>query len=64
MRAKAKYYVELRGWTSEQDHRLKWHANYEAESRADAFRRARLDATGICHAPPAGVVRVLALVPA
>ena len=50
---KAKYYVELRGWTSESNHALKWRGSYEADSKADAFRRARLDATGICHTSPA-----------
>ena len=46
---KAKYYVELRGWTSEKDHTLKWIASYEADSPADAMRRARIDARMICR---------------
>lgn len=46
---KAKYYVEHRGWTSEKNHALKWHGVYEADSRTEALRVARLDATDICQ---------------
>ena len=49
---KAKYYVELRGWTSDKNHALKWRASYEADSKTDAFRRARLDGRAICDTRP------------
>ncbi len=46
---KAKYYVELRGWKSDWDRRLTWRGSYEADSLADAMRRARIDARMICR---------------